>query len=155
MNPYQNNYRQGRNREESYDECTEDYADLVSIALNLTESNVKDFVKNSEKLAKDFKEIKPSKFREFYDYIKKAELDLANKKDNWGKVYKDLYLLIPKLAYQIGRAKEQSRSEVYPLSCFKKLYEQFIDKLTFENFHNFVKFFEAIVAYHKVHAKRE
>ncbi|MGC9200842.1 MAG: type III-A CRISPR-associated protein Csm2 [Candidatus Aenigmatarchaeota archaeon] len=129
--------------------------DALNVVKNLNSSNVENFVKTAEKLAKEnFQFIAKSKLRDFYDYVKGKELDFNNKKD-WDSCKKELYLLIPKLAYQIGRAKEQGKkggNEAIALENFEHLYSKLLEILDENNFQNFIKFFEAIVAYHKQYA---
>lgn len=117
--------------------------DDVRKILNLTGENAEFFVKKAEECAEEFSKekigISPTKLRDFYDYVKQM--------DKYDKV--KLHLLKPKLAYAVGKEEKREKKEL--LGKFQKTMEKLIDKTNEGNFENFVSFFEAIVAYHKVH----
>lgn len=69
-------------------------------------------------------------------------------------------MLKPKLAYAVGRAKQNGKRGIYPkIEDFYKVMADAIDKVVISlnkdtAFHNFITAFEAIVAYHKAAEKK-
>jgi len=116
----------------------------VDKILNLQDESVEEFIKTAEDCAKKFKGISSSKVRDFYDYVKSIE--------KYNKV--KLHLLKPKIAYAVGRADKKDNK--YSLQCFQKTMEDLINKTNDDKqFNNFKKFFEAIIAYHKIHGVKQ
>lgn len=112
----------------------------VDEILNLNENNVEKFVKKAQECAEKFEKerVSTSQIRNFYAYVK--DIEKRSGKDNFDKI--KLYLLKPKIAYAVKRG--------YASQSFQKTFEDLIDRIkTKEQFDNFVKFFEAIVAYYK------
>lgn len=110
----------------------------VDKILNLDENTVEEFIKTAEDCAQKFKQekVNTNQIRNFYDYVKNIKTD----KNKFDKV--ELYLLKPKIAYAVGRKTVSVR--------FQKTMEELINEIkTKPEFDNFVKFFEAIVAYYK------
>lgn len=62
----------------------------------------------------------------------------------------DLLMLIPKLAYAVGRARKDNNSSKVE-DFFKELSHGISRADTYAKFKNFVKIVEAIVAYHKIY----
>ncbi len=120
----------------------------IDTILDINSQNVEKVIKIAERLAKEFEYIPASKMRDFYDYV--LRIDENNK--NW---YKDLVLLKPKLAYNYG--KETSRKKKEALEKLAGTFNEIIDKINnkLDKFKNFKTFFEALVAYHKIHAKSQ
>jgi len=120
----------------------------IDTILDINSQNVEKVIKIAERLAKEFEYIPASKMRDFYDYV--LRIDENNK--NW---YKDLVLLKPKLAYNYG--KETSRNKKEALEKLAGTFNEIIDKINnkLDKFKNFKTFFEALVAYHKIHAKSQ
>ena len=63
-------------------------------------------------------------------------------------------MLKPKLAYAVGRVKQQHKNDDIRIKDFADVFSKAIDfviesKDKERSFKNFVNFFEAIVAYHK------
>jgi len=78
-----------------------------------------------------------SQLRKFFGEIKRQQMV--------GYDETDFVLLKPKLAYAVGRAKQNAL-----INDFYKVLANAIDQVRNENdFKNFIKIFEAIVAYHK------
>jgi CRISPR type III-A-associated protein Csm2 len=78
-----------------------------------------------------------NQLRKFFGEVKRQQMNGYNKTD--------FVLLKPKLAYAVGRSKGASKiKDFYEVMCIA------IDTVTEEkHFKNFIKIFEAIVAYHK------
>lgn len=135
------NYNQKGNNEENHKELIEK---LVNAVKDLNERNVKDFVSGAEEFASLLSKVSSSKFRNFYDEIKSI---VESNRDDWKKIYTQLYLIKPKIAYAIGR---EDRGDVQKsLKSFLELYSSLLEVLNEDNLENFVKLMEAIVAYHK------
>jgi CRISPR type III-A-associated protein Csm2 len=78
-----------------------------------------------------------NQLRKFFGEVKHQQMEGYNPTD--------FVLLKPKLAYAVGRTKEKSKIE-----DFYFVIANAIDQVKTENhFKNFIKIFEAIVAYHK------
>lgn len=81
--------------------------------------------------------LSTSQLRKFFGEIKRQQLTGYNEAD--------FILLKPKLAYAVGRAEKNSK-----VKYFYEVISDAIDKVKNEqSFKNFIKIFEAIVAYHK------
>jgi CRISPR-associated protein Csm2 len=72
----------------------------------------------------------------------------------------EFVMLKPKLAYAVGRAKQNGKKGIYPkIEDFYKVMADAIDKVVASTnkdiaFRNFITAFEAIVAYHKAAEKK-
>jgi CRISPR-associated protein Csm2 len=86
----------------------------------------------------DIAKLTTNQLRKFFGEVKRQQMNGYSKTD--------FVLLKPKLAYAVGRAKGKSKiKDFYEVMCVA------IDTVTEEkHFKNFIKIFEAIVAYHKV-----
>lgn len=79
-----------------------------------------------------------SQLRKFFGEVKRQQMSGYNETD--------FVLLKPKLAYAVGRAKNANAK----INDFYKVIANAIDQVQNEqHFKNFIKIFEAIVAYHK------
>lgn len=79
-----------------------------------------------------------SQLRKFFGEVKRQQMKGYNETD--------FVLLKPKLAYAVGRAKDGNAK----INDFYAVISDAIDKVkTEDHFRNFIKIFEAIVAYHK------
>ncbi|MCQ2211693.1 MAG: type III-A CRISPR-associated protein Csm2 [Paludibacteraceae bacterium] len=79
-----------------------------------------------------------NQLRKFFGEVKRQQMSGYNETD--------FVLLKPKLAYAVGRAKEKDAK----IKDFYFVIADAIDKVRTErDFKNFIKIFEAIVAYHK------
>jgi len=78
-----------------------------------------------------------NQLRKFFGEVKRQQMEGYNETD--------FVLLKPKLAYAVGRTKGTSKiKDFYEVMCIA------IDQVTEEKqFKNFIKIFEAVVAYHK------
>ncbi|WP_373730956.1 type III-A CRISPR-associated protein Csm2 [Bacteroides heparinolyticus] len=114
--------------------------------------------KNDQRSEKDRngkpKQIKESKLttsqlRKFFGEVKKQQMN--------GYDETDLVLLKPKLAYAVGRTAAGGKKDTfYKINDFYFVISRAIDCVKADSkeesekrFHNFIKVFEAIVAYHK------
>ncbi len=110
------------------------------ITDKVTEATVKFAEEYGEYLTKDDKGGKPlttNQLRKFFGEVKRQQMVGFNKTD--------IVLLKPKLAYAVGRDKENTK-----IKDFYEVMSKLIDLVDNEvQFKNFIKVFEAIVAYHK------
>lgn len=84
------------------------------------------------------KKLTTNQLRKFFGEVKRQQMQGYNKTD--------FILLKPKLAYAVGRAKNKNAK----INDFYKVMSNAIDQVQNEqHFKNFIKIFEAIVAYHK------
>jgi len=165
--PRQNNpYGGGYNQDAEMKQVVEK---LVGCVKNLNENNVKDFVENAENFAKyNLNEVGKSKMRNFYDEIVRIFGTSENQdKAHYNSIFKQLYLIKPKIAYAIGKETKPKAKE--HLENFEGLYSKLMDALDEslkkndeknignikDVFDNFKKLMEAIIAYHKIYAKGE
>jgi len=109
---------------------------------------------NGSKKQKDYKgkkedltvaHLTTSQLRKFFGEVRRIQNDLRLQKDDKLDV-QDIYLLKPRLAYQVGREKDKQAK-------IKDFYDQMsiaIDSVDSKTaFFNFIRLMEAIVAYHK------
>lgn len=99
----------------------------------------KDIVDRSGR-TKEIKEAKltTNQLRKFFGEVKRQQMS--------GYDVTDFVLLKPKLAYAVGRAKDENAK----INDFYWVISRAIDEVHNEHqFSNFIKIFEAIVAYHK------
>lgn len=91
-----------------------------------------------------------SKLRKFYGHLKKLELKMktADKEQDIKNILNELNLLKPKLAYDVGREKDQHHKLVDFYQFFSEVINHVKDKI---HFNNFIQLLECIVAYFKVH----
>ncbi|OPZ93755.1 MAG: hypothetical protein BWY73_00139 [candidate division TA06 bacterium ADurb.Bin417] len=83
------------------------------------------------------KKLSTSQIRKVFDRIQRMDVE--------GFDRNQLQLLRPMLAYAAGRNKDGWITDL------QKLMEKVIPRVEANNFKNFVNFFEAIVAYHRLH----
>lgn len=87
--------------------------------------------------------ITTSQLRRFYGEVKRIQMQ------GYEEHKSDFILLKPKLAYAVGRAGKGNKIKV-----FYEVIADMIDNVKDENsFKNFIKIFEAIVAYHRKYEK--
>jgi CRISPR type III-A-associated protein Csm2 len=92
-------------------------------------------VKNGYKI--EVAKLTTNQLRKFFGEVKRQQMKGYNETD--------FVLLKPKLAYAVGRAKGKSK-----ITDFYEIMSIAIDEVKVEaHFKNFIKIFEAIVAYHK------
>ncbi len=91
--------------------------------------------------------ISTTKLRKFYGAVKKIEVDFQKRKS-------DIILLVPQLAYDVGRAPEKEKPKLRDLfNIVSSLVSEIKEDET--KFKNFAKLLEAIVAYHKFYSKEK
>lgn len=91
------------------------------------------------------KEMKTTQLRKFFGHIKKLEAETKGKKKGDSIESSKLYLIMPELAYALGR-KLISKD-------FYELVKESINSnkiKTVEDFKQFVNFLSAVLAYHKM-----
>ncbi len=126
----------------------------------IPESEIKENVTSrSVEIAKAFGEyLGTDELKADYYSKAKAKLTTSQLRKFFGEVKRqqmvgfretDFILLKPKLAYAVGRDDKNTK-----IDDFYKVISDAIDKVnTKKDFNNFVKIFEAIVAYHKIAEK--
>ncbi|ENN95915.1 CRISPR-associated protein, Csm2 family [Methanocaldococcus villosus KIN24-T80] len=118
----------------------------IDIILNITSENANKMVEIAEKFANEILSIPNTKIREFYDYVLKIK-----ENEDW---YKKLVLLKPKMAYTYG--KETNKGKKIALKKLHDTFSEIIDRIdNLNKFNNFKTFFEAVIAYHKLHGGKE
>ena len=124
------------------------------IKVKVTDATVefaKEFGEHLGKCSKDVK-LTTSQLRKFFGEVKKQQMN--------GYDETDFVLLKPKLAYAVGRARSKVRNpklkDELRINDFYRVISKAIDCVKADTqeesekrFHNFIKVFEAIVAYHK------
>lgn len=96
------------------------------------------------------KKLTTSQIRSCFGMLRKIEVSARTKDGKLSEgAYRELIFLKPMLAYQAQRYRETHRSDA--LFQLKRVLEPAIDSvgLSLQAFRNFLKFFEAIIAYHK------
>ncbi len=104
----------------------------------------KELVDFAEKVGKYlvYKKMTTSKIRNIYSEIKRIQMNFNDEKAAF-------YLLKPKVAYAYGRDKSIGKFKEVFDECFK-----YIDDKK-DNYENFCKIMEAIVAYHKANGGKD
>lgn len=95
-------------------------------------------------VAKNSKKINTTQLRKFFAALKKME-----QKTTWEEIETEFYLLKPRMAVAVGRGHVPKEFYSVVLAAMAKVDNVEDDESKMENFDIFVKFFEAIVAYHK------
>ncbi len=100
-----------------------------------------ELVQFAEKIGKAMADggLTNSKIRSIYGEIKRIQ------SGEFEKLKSSFYLLKPKVAYALGRDKNNKGLQLFK-AVFDKCYADVKDKQTYENFCNFI---EAMLAYHK------
>ena len=103
----------------------------------------------AEQLAKSERKMKTAQLRKFFTKVKNIERGLKGKKEELDQATKDeLYLIIPELAYAVGR------DELVTRRFFNIVTTVIKDKLkSVDDFRNFSRFMTALVAYKKAYEK--
>ncbi|MCC8186831.1 MAG: type III-A CRISPR-associated protein Csm2 [Bacteroides sp.] len=106
----------------------------------------KDLIDFAEKAGKYMaKKLSKSKIRSIYGEIKRIQIGKYENHKN------SFYLLRPKVAYALGRDKENEG-----LRLFKKIFDEGSRSVSDEKtFQNFCDLFEAILAYHKAYGGKD
>ena len=95
-------------------------------------------------VAENSKKLKTTQLRKFFGALKKME-----QKTGWSEIETEFYLLKPRMAVATGRDHVPKQFLNVIMAAMSKVDNVESDDLKLENFDKFVKFFEAIVAYHK------
>ena len=95
-------------------------------------------------VAENSKSLKTTQLRKFFGALKKME-----QKDSWDEIETDFYLLKPRMAVASGRGNVPKPFLNVIMAAMSKVDNVENDDEKMKNFDKFVKFFEAIVAYHK------
>ena len=88
--------------------------------------------------------LNTTQLRKFFAALKKMEQKTA-----WEEIETEFYLLKPRMAVAVGRGHLPKAFYQVILAAMAKVDNVEDDELKMKNFDIFVKFFEAIVAYHK------
>lgn len=88
--------------------------------------------------------LNTTQLRKFFAALKKMEQN-----SNWGEIETEFYLLKPRMAVAVGRKNLPKQFYNVIMAAMAKVDNVEDDNLKMKNFDIFVKFFEAIVAYHK------
>lgn len=160
MSPQKNEYslkysksnsKKGNKNFKKGDKVLEIISKIESVS-KLSEIKPKDYADvggYADVIAKNFsKTLNTNQLRKFFGAVRDIE-----RNNTWDKIEPELYLLKPKFAVSVGR-------KLIPKDFFKVM-EVCMNKIDVgktanekeENFDTFVKFFEAIVAYHKYYSK--
>lgn len=95
-------------------------------------------------VAKNSKKLNTTQLRKFFAALKKLE-----QKDTWDEIETEFYLLKPRMAVSVGRKNLPKPFYDVILAAMAKVDNASDEEVIMKNFDIFVKFFEAIVAYHK------
>lgn len=108
------------------------------ITVKVTDATVKFAQRFGLYLGTDANKLTTSQLRKFFGEVKRQQMT--------GYSETDFVLLKPKLAYAVGRSKQKDSK----IKDFYFVIANAIDQVkNEEHFKNFIKIFEAIVAYHK------
>ena len=125
-----------------------DVINKINNCSSLSEIDVKDFLDvdtgYAHIVAKKSKKINTTQIRKFFAALKKME-----QKETWDEIETEFYLLKPRMAVAVGRKNLPKDFYNVIMAAMSKVDNVADDKLKMKNFDMFVKFFEAIVAYHK------
>lgn len=88
--------------------------------------------------------LNTTQLRKFFAALKKME-----QKTTWDEIETEFYLLKPRMAVSVGRKNLPKQFYNVILAAMAKVDNVSDEETIMKNFDIFVKFFEAIVAYHK------
>lgn len=125
-----------------------DVINKINGCNSLSEIPVKDFLDAetgyAHIVAKKSNRVNTTQLRKFFAALKKME-----QKDTWDEIETEFYLLKPRMAVAVGRKNLPKDFYNVIMAAMSKVDNVADDELKMKNFDMFVKFFEAIVAYHK------
>lgn len=156
MSPMRNNYsqkyqknNQSKNKNKKQDNNSEidkiiKKIENVSSFSEIKPEDYADMDGYAAIIAKELKKLNTNQLRKFFGVVRDIE-----KKKKWSDIEPELYLLKPKFAVSVGRKLIPEDFFKVMNACLNKIDVGETDAEKKENFNTFVKFFEAIVAYHK------
>lgn len=156
MSPMRNNYsqkyqknNQSKNKNKKQDNNSEidkiiKKIENVSSFSEIKPEDYADMDGYAAIIAKELKKLNTNQLRKFFGAVRDIE-----KKKEWSDIEPELYLLKPKFAVSVGRKLIPEDFFKVMNACLNKIDVGETDAEKKENFNTFVKFFEAIVAYHK------
>ncbi|MEA3323648.1 MAG: type III-A CRISPR-associated protein Csm2 [Euryarchaeota archaeon] len=126
----------------------------IGILQNMSELDEKTIAEENgyaESVARDRdikKHLKTTQLRRIFDRVKTIERDLNER--GWDDVRSDFHMLRPELAY--AKARKLIPEQFFRLmdACMKQV-DKGDNEQKRSNYSRFVRFLEAIVAYHKYH----
>ena len=125
-----------------------DVKNKIKACNTLSEIPAKDFLDAetgyAHIVAKNSKKLNTTQLRKFFAALKKLE-----QKDTWDEIETEFYLLKPRMAVSVGRKNLPKPFYDVILAAMAKVDNASDEEVIMKNFDIFVKFFEAIVAYHK------
>ena len=125
-----------------------DVINKINACNTLSEIKAPDFLDDetgyAHIVAKNSKKLNTTQLRKFFAALKKME-----KKETWDEIETEFYLLKPRMAVAVGRGNVPKNFYSVVLAAMSKVDNIEDDEVKMKNFDTFVKFFEAIVAYHK------
>lgn len=124
----------------------------INACQTLSEIPAKDFLDAetgyAHIIAKNSINLNTTQLRKFFAALKKLE-----QKDTWDEIETEFYLLKPRMAVSVGRKNLPKPFYNVILAAMAKVDNVADEEVKMKNFDVFVKFFEAIVAYHKYEEK--
>lgn len=140
-----NNYNQNPRNDNS---LLKEEVDYIKSLKNFSSFDIDKFVKYADNIGKHLQEnqLKTSQIRKFLSAVVAIN---SKSHSTFNRI--DVVLLKPKLAYAVGRNRDNNGIR----SLFEVL-DNSIDKIQeFEDFQQLAKFVESIVAYHKFYGGRD
>jgi len=119
----------------------------------IIDGNAEELVRQADALGKRLaKPLKTSQIRNIFGTVRRIEMNWPEdaSDEQARKAHRELLMLKPKMAYQ---AKRESERKGRGVEMLRQVLDPAIDRVNGDHsrFHNFVDFFEAILAYHKAH----
>lgn len=141
------NYNNRQNRGNSQiDEVTKKISNLEMLK-DMTPKIYADKDGYAEIIAKESRQLNTNQLRKFF-----AAIRLIEQKESWEEIEPEFYLLKPKFAVSVGRKLIPKDFYQLMMKTMEKV-DKGTDEDKLKNFDTFVKFFEAIVAYHKFYER--
>lgn len=147
QNYHKNNQSKNKNKKQDNNSEIDKIIKKIENVSSFSEIKPKDYADEdgyAAIIAKELKKLNANQLRKFFGAVRNIE----KKNEKWSDIEPELYLLKPKFAVSVGRKLIPEDFFKVMNTCLNKIDVGKKDKKK-ENFNNFVKFFEAIVAYHK------